>query len=146
MNLSMQTLAADGLQFISPNSTILSIAPNQDDKGIEWLQIVKRHFGDFCNKLVNDIENLVKVFKDKSTVSVPTSSPLQKEEIITFLNEAKMLDVLNWWLNAANMDELCAHDSKIIHRYEGTKALDGLTKGIVVPSRNGKNFASNIKL
>ncbi|CAG8749997.1 10438_t:CDS:2 [Dentiscutata erythropus] len=96
MNLSMQTPAADGSQFMSPNSTTLTMAPNQDDK-----------------------------------------------------------------LNATNMDELHAHNS-IYHlckfvqsafavNYasrdtEGTKALDKLIKSIAVPSRNGKNFTSNIKL
>ncbi|CAG8673736.1 707_t:CDS:2 [Dentiscutata erythropus] len=121
MNLSMQTSAADGSQFMPSISLALSnTMQNQNDKcfflrtrnppkkaledlvrqiikydlnsteGIKWLQIAKRHFGDFRNKLINGVE----VSRD----------------------------------------------------IEGTRALDRLTKNIAIPSRNGKNFASNIKL
>ncbi|KAF0511664.1 hypothetical protein F8M41_018246 [Gigaspora margarita] len=116
--MSIYQASADGLQFMSPNSTMLTMASNQNNKGIEWLQIAKRHFGDFCNKLVNDIENL-------DLFSLQLSSPLQKEEIIAFMNEAKMLDVLNQWLNTTNMDELRAHDSKIIYLLQ--KLCDSVT-------------------
>jgi hypothetical protein len=70
-------------------------------------------------------------------------------------------DVLSRWLNATNIDELCAQGSMqhlcnfLQHAFainyssrntEETKTLDRLTKDIAVPSRNGKNFASNLRL
>ncbi|CAG8712522.1 3729_t:CDS:2, partial [Dentiscutata erythropus] len=146
--MSIYQASADGSQFMSSNSMTLITAPNQDDKakasrdylkelkclflrGIKWLQIAKKHFGDFRNKLVNDIENLVKDFK--KIRARPVSSPLQKEEIIAFVNEVKTL-------NSAFAVNYTLRDT------EGTKALDRLTKSIAIPSRNGKNFANNIKL
>ncbi|CAG8731356.1 20604_t:CDS:2 [Rhizophagus irregularis] len=98
-------------------------------EGIEWLHTANRHFGDFRNKLVND--------------------------------ESVAEHVLSWWINATNLDELRAKNSMyylckfIRHTFainyslkdtEGTKALDKITKDIAVPSRNGQNFASNLKL
>jgi len=69
--------------------------------------------------------------------------------------------VLSRWLNATNVDELHAVGSMpylckfIQHAFavnylardtEKMKTLDKLTKNIGVPSRNGKNFASNLHL
>ena len=88
-------------------------------------------------------------------------SPLQKDEIIAFVDESVTARVLSRWLNATNVDELHAlgsmsHLCKFIqHAFvinysarniEKTKALDKLTKNIGVPSRNGKNFANNLIL
>jgi hypothetical protein len=39
-------------------------------EGIEWLQTANRHFGDFRNKFVNSIEDLVKNFKEARTMFV----------------------------------------------------------------------------
>ncbi|PKK58861.1 hypothetical protein RhiirC2_871429 [Rhizophagus irregularis] len=86
---------------------------------------------------------------------------LKKEEIVTFVDESVAEHVLSRWLNATNLDELRAKNSMyylckfIRHAFainyslrdtEGTKALDKITKDIAVPSRNGKNFASDLKL
>ncbi|CAG8502916.1 4457_t:CDS:2 [Racocetra persica] len=107
---------------------LLSLA--LESRSIEWLQIAKRHFGDFCNKLVNNIENLIKDFKNTRVQLV-----------------SKMTDILNWWLSATNTDELYAHNSIYhLHKFvqsifainyisrdtEVTKVLDKLTKNIAV--------------
>jgi hypothetical protein len=77
------------------------------------------------------------------------------------VDDSATVCVLGRWLNATNMDELLAQDSMyhlnkfIQHTFainyssrntEKTKTLDRLTKNIAVPSRNGKNFASNLHL
>ncbi|CAG8606307.1 3749_t:CDS:2, partial [Cetraspora pellucida] len=71
---------------------------------IEWLQIATKHFGDFCNKLINSVEKLVEEFKEKRIRSI--TSPLQKEEIIVFVDESTTINMLNRWLSATNIDEL----------------------------------------
>ncbi|CAG8760337.1 4975_t:CDS:2 [Gigaspora margarita] len=76
--------------WLYANPNILQLA---DTKGIEWLQVAKRHFGDFCNKLINNNAELVKDFKKKSTYS--TTSPLQKEEIIAFVDKSATINTLN---------------------------------------------------
>ncbi|CAG8841194.1 13857_t:CDS:2, partial [Gigaspora margarita] len=51
-------------------------------EGIEWLQTANRYFGDFQNKLVNNVEDLINEFKEERS----TEGTLQKEEIITFVD------------------------------------------------------------
>ena len=89
------------------------------------------------------------------------TSPLQKDEIISFVNEFVIAQVLSRWLNATNADELhnlgsMSHLYKFIQyaftvnysarNTEKIKTLDKLMKDIRMPSRNGKNFASNLRL
>jgi hypothetical protein len=89
------------------------------------------------------------------------TSPLQKEEIIKFVDESATVQVLNRWLNATNMAELKAQGTlshlrqfvqhAFVVNYESrnieeTKTLDKLTKNIYVPLRNGRNLASNLQL
>ncbi len=77
------------------------------------------------------------------------TSPLQKEEITSFVNEYVTDHILSQWLNATNKNELQAQNSMhhlcnfIRHAFainyssrdtEKTKALDRLTKDIAVPS------------
>ncbi|RIB21586.1 hypothetical protein C2G38_2299389 [Gigaspora rosea] len=81
-------------------------------EGIEWLHIATRNFGDFWNKLVNGVMDLIKVFKQTRSAT----GPLQKVEIITFVNEFATEKVLARWLNATNIDELKAQNS-IYHLY-----------------------------
>jgi hypothetical protein len=86
---------------------------------------------------------------------------LEESEVILFLDETLTLDILQRWLNATNMTELKAQNSwHVLQRFvrrafivnyerrdtEATKSLDMITKNIVVPSRNGKNIASNLQL
>ncbi|RGB31936.1 hypothetical protein C1646_763519 [Rhizophagus diaphanus] len=100
-------------------------------EGIEWLHIANRHFGDFRNKLVNGVEDLIKNFKEKR------------------LSLSATAHVLSQWLNATNIDELWAQNSMhylcnfIQHAFtinyssrdtEKTKSLDRLTKDIAVSS------------
>ncbi|CAB5368044.1 unnamed protein product [Rhizophagus irregularis] len=174
MHLSMQTPVVEGARFISSISAGSSITTSNQEfktkacrdfleelksKGIEWLHTANRHFGDFRNKLVNSVENLVENFKEKRTLSM--TSPLQREEIISFVDETVTAHVLSRWLSATNVDELHTLGSmsclcKFIQNafavnYSArdtakTKTLDKLTKDIRVPSRNGKNFASNLHL
>ncbi|CAG8665092.1 5764_t:CDS:2 [Cetraspora pellucida] len=174
-DMTIYQISTNGSPFMhSISSTLSTTIQNQNDKAkagrdfleelkclflrVEWLHIAKRHFGDFRNKLINGIEELVENFKEQR--NRPTTSPLQKEEIITFVDESATIHVLSRWLNATNTDELHAQNSishlcKFIQSafainytsrdIEGTKALDRLTKNIAVPSLNGKNFASNLK-
>ena len=41
-----------------------------DAEGIEWIQTANRHFGDFRNKLVNGVEDSVRMFKKKRRLLV----------------------------------------------------------------------------
>ncbi|CAB4435775.1 unnamed protein product [Rhizophagus irregularis] len=180
MHLSMQVLIANGGQLaLSSNSSNLSnMSQSQDDKvsaiqdlvrqifkydlnsaeGIECVRIANKNFGDSRNKLVNGIMELIKLFKEQR--SRIATDPLQKDEIITFVDESVTIQVLSRWLNATNMAELRArHSLPHLRRFvqhafvvnyekrniEGTKTLDKLTKTIAVPSQNGKNFASNLQ-
>ena len=78
-----------------------------------------------------------------------------------FVDEDLMINTLQRWLNATNMNKLRTEGSlRILQRFvrkafiinydsrdtEGTKSLDRITRDIVVPSRNGKNIASNLQL
>lgn len=78
-----------------------------------------------------------------------------------FVNETLTIDILQRCLNATNMTELKAQNSlSTLQRFvrraitvnynsrdtDTTKSLDKMTKNIVVPSRNGKNVASNLQL
>jgi hypothetical protein len=150
-------------------------------EGIECVRIANKNFGDSRNKLVNGIMELIKLFKEqRSRLAYGRNSffnffrliliyfcnyriatdPLQKDEIITFVDESVTIQVLSRWLNATNMAELRArHSLPHLRRFvqhafvvnyekrniEGTKTLDKLTKTIAVPSQNGKNFASNLQ-
>ncbi|GES93354.1 hypothetical protein GLOIN_2v1886077 [Rhizophagus clarus] len=126
--------------------------------GIEWLRIGNRHFGDFRNKLLDGIESLIESFKETRNDS--TTLP-RKEEVDKFIDEETTKIVLRRWLNATRLDELKAEGSLIyLCRFvrsaffinyrardpEKTKLLDNITKSIAIPSRNGKNFASNLRL
>ena len=89
-----------------------------------------------------------------------TTRPLQSE-IISFVDKSITTHILQRWLNATNMVELktqntlCTLQSFVqrvfmINYYsrntDETKSLDKMTMGIAVPSRNGKNIASNLQL
>ncbi|RIB07514.1 hypothetical protein C2G38_2045933 [Gigaspora rosea] len=112
-------------------------------------------FSQIVDELLNNDDNLHS--NNYFMVNIPTTSPLQKEEIVAFVDESATINTLNWWLNATNEDEL--HQSHLrtfiqsafainytTRGIERTRALDRLTKNITVLSRNGKNFASNMQL
>ncbi|RIA96163.1 hypothetical protein C1645_815735 [Glomus cerebriforme] len=95
------------------------------------------------------------------TANRNSSNPLQKEEIIAFVDESTAIHVLSQWLNATNIEELRVQNlfsylcRFIQHAFavnyssrdtEKMKTLDKIMKNIAVPSRNGKNFTSNLKL
>jgi len=78
-----------------------------------------------------------------------------------FIDEDTTINVLQRWLSATKIDELRARNSLSVLRHfiqeafiinyisrdtEKTKTLDNITRKIAVPSRNGKNFASNLQL
>ncbi|RIA82773.1 hypothetical protein C1645_834829 [Glomus cerebriforme] len=146
--MTIYQLFVDGLHFMPSTTPGTLIAPQ--DQG-------SKHFGDFRNKLVNSVIDLINNFKEKRNLV----NPLQKEEIIAFVDESAAIHVLSQWLNATNMKELRAQNLLpylcrfIWHAFainysskdtEKMKTLDKITKNIAVPSRNGKNFASNLKL
>ncbi|CAG8737987.1 19140_t:CDS:2, partial [Dentiscutata erythropus] len=133
MNISMQSSVVDGSLFTSQLLPITSQLAIQNDK------IKAGH--DFLEEL-------------KCTSTLP-----KKENVDKFIDEKKMETVLQRWLNATKMDELKAENSlfylcqfikkAFIINYiardpEKTKTLDSITKNIVVPSQNRKNFANNL--
>lgn len=87
---------------------------------------------------------------------------LDEYEIILFVNENLTLDILQRWLSATNMAKLRDQNSlRVLQRFvrgsllivnydsrdtDAMKSLDKITKKIAVPSRNGKNIASNLEL
>ena len=90
-----------------------------------------------------------------------TSSISRKDLIKEFIDEDTTINVLQRWLSATKIDELRARNSLSVLRHfiqeafiinytsrdtEKTKTLDNITRKIAVPSRNGKNFASNLQL
>jgi hypothetical protein len=96
------------------------------------------------------------ICREKKHTARPSES-----EIILFVNEALTMQILKRWLNATNLTELKARNSlhtlqRFVRRTfivnynsrdtETTKTLDSITKDIVVPSRSGKNFSSNLQL
>ncbi|PKK80542.1 hypothetical protein RhiirC2_767984 [Rhizophagus irregularis] len=125
--------------------------------GIEWLRLANRNFGDFRNKFIDGIERLINSFKER----LESDRLPQKEEISAFIDDTVVMNVLQRWLNATKIDELRSQNSLNILRQfirkafvvnyisrdtDATKALDILTQKIAVPSRNGNNFASNLKI
>ncbi|CAG8680470.1 7062_t:CDS:2 [Gigaspora rosea] len=103
MNLSIQAQVIEGLQLMPstlPGS--LTIQQSREDKTkacrdfLEELKCLffrvrspkkgtfEENFGDFWNKLVNGVMDLIKVFKQTRSAT----GPLQKVEIITFVNES----------------------------------------------------------
>ncbi|CAB4473509.1 unnamed protein product [Rhizophagus irregularis] len=125
--------------------------------GIEWLRLANRNFGDFRNKFIDGIERLINSFKER----LESDRLPQKEEISAFIDDTVVMNVLQRWLNATKIDELRSKNSLNILRQfirkafvvnyvsrdtDATKALDILTQKIAVPSRNGNNFASNLKI
>ena len=90
-----------------------------------------------------------------------TTDLLHQEDVDDFVDEETTIDVLKRWLSAVKIDELRANNSLIYLRHlvkralilnyntrdtERTKSLDKITQNIAVPSRNGKNYASNLQL
>jgi len=86
---------------------------------------------------------------------------LEESEITLFVDETLTINILQRWLNATNMTELKAQNSlhtlqKFVRRTffinynsrdaDVTKSLDNLTRNMAVPSRNGRNIASNLQL
>ncbi|GBC01033.1 hypothetical protein RclHR1_04040003 [Rhizophagus clarus] len=120
MHISMQVPVANGGQFaLSPISSNLSnMSQNQEDKtkayrdyldklkseGIECIKVANKNLGDSCNKLINGIMKLSKLFKEQRSRN--TTGPLQKDEIVKFMDESVTIQVLSRWLNAMNMGEL----------------------------------------
>ena len=105
--------------------------------------------------LVVFINLFLSIYREKIT------HPLQESEVISFIDEALTINVLQRWLNGTNMSELRAQNSLytlqrfirkvFIINYDSrntdmTKSLDRITMNIAVPSRNGKNIASNLQL
>jgi len=77
------------------------------------------------------------------------------------VDESTAISTLHRWLNATNITELRAQNTmQYLHKLvinaifvnyierdtEGTKTLDKITKNIAVPSRNGRNIASRLRL
>jgi hypothetical protein len=59
------------------------------------------------------------------------------------MNELRAQDSLRTLQRFVRMAFIMNYNSRDT---EGTKTLDNITKNIVVPSRNGKNIASNLYL
>ncbi|GES80885.1 hypothetical protein GLOIN_2v1840951 [Rhizophagus clarus] len=130
-------------------------------EGIELLRAANRNFSDFRNKFLDHIEETVNEFKKKRSRGNGNNRPLEENEVILFVDEALTMNVLQRWLNATNINELKVQNSlcmlqkfirkALIVNYDSrdttkTKYLDKITKNIAVPSRNGRNIASNLYL
>ncbi|CAG8756731.1 12720_t:CDS:2, partial [Dentiscutata erythropus] len=76
-------------------------------EGVEYLHIANRHFDNFINSLVNNIIDLISDFKETRSMT----GPLQKEEILAFIDESATSHMLNRWLNATNVNELKIQNS-----------------------------------
>jgi len=86
---------------------------------------------------------------------------LSQQDVDDYVDEETTMSVLKRWLNAVKIGELRANNSLIYLRHlvkralvlnytirdtERTKTLDKITQNIAVPSRNGRNYASNLRL
>ncbi|PKY41974.1 hypothetical protein RhiirA4_455686, partial [Rhizophagus irregularis] len=84
---------------------------NSTGEGIDWLWTANRQFGDFRNKFLDSIEDLINDFKE-NRASENTNLPLTEGKVISsFVNESYTLNILQRWLNATNMTELKAQNS-----------------------------------
>uniref|UniRef100_U9UYC0 Uncharacterized protein n=1 Tax=Rhizophagus irregularis (strain DAOM 181602 / DAOM 197198 / MUCL 43194) TaxID=747089 RepID=U9UYC0_RHIID len=132
-------------------------------EGIDWLRAANRNFSDFRNKFLDSVEEAIEIFKEKRARENKdtTARSLDEYEIISFVNENLTLDILQRWLSMTNMTKLRDQNSlRVLQRFvrgslivnydsrdtDATKSLDKITKKIAVPSRNGKNIASNLEL
>ncbi|UZO00340.1 uncharacterized protein OCT59_011474 [Rhizophagus irregularis] len=113
---------------------------------------------------LNSVEEAIEIFKEKRARENKDTTVrfLDEYEIILFVNENLTLDILQrWLLSATNMTKLRDQNSlRVLQRFvreslivnydsrdtDATKSLDKITKKIAVPSRNGKNIASNLEL
>ncbi|GES73483.1 hypothetical protein RCL_jg3978.t1 [Rhizophagus clarus] len=103
------------------------------------IKVANKNLGDSRNKLINAFWiNLFCNYRN-------TTGPLQKDEIVKFVDESVTVQVLSCWLNITNMDELkeqhsLPHLRKFIQHalvinyegrnVEGVKTLDKITKSI----------------
>ncbi|POG70962.1 hypothetical protein GLOIN_2v1775382 [Rhizophagus irregularis DAOM 181602=DAOM 197198] len=134
-------------------------------EGIDWLRAANRNFSDFRNKFLDSVEEAIEIFKEKRALENKDTTVrfLDEYEIILFVNENLTLDILQrWLLSATNMTKLRDQNSlRVLQRFvrgsllivnydsrdtDAMKSLDKITKKIAVPSRNGKNIASNLEL
>ena len=84
-----------------------------------------------------------------------------QNELVSFVDESVTRYALTRWLNATNLTELRLQNTMpYLRRFvrnavainyisrdtERTKTLDDLTRNIAVPSRSGRNVASNLRL
>ncbi|CAB4410279.1 unnamed protein product [Rhizophagus irregularis] len=130
-------------------------------EGLEWLRIGNRQFGDFRNKFLDGIKKLVYSLKEKRKgQGIPETILPRKEDIADFVDEEITKNTLRLWLSAVKINDLrenlliylCNLVRKaVIINYnvrdpEKTKTLDIITKKLVIPSRNGSDFASNLEL
>ncbi|KAF0549275.1 hypothetical protein F8M41_025454 [Gigaspora margarita] len=152
MNILMNDIFVEGSKLISsifPGSTIIQNQENNKSKDC-------RDFLEELKSLFFRVRNPYKSAFEESTIG-----SLQREEIVTFVNESATTQVLERWLNATNVEELKTQNSMhylykfIQHAFainylsrdtKRTKTLDNLMKKIAVPLRNGKNLASNLCL
>ncbi|PKY54212.1 hypothetical protein RhiirA4_472888, partial [Rhizophagus irregularis] len=130
-------------------------------EGLEWLRIGNRQFGDFRNKFLDGIEKLVDSLKEKRKgQGIPETILPRKEDIADFVDEEITKNTLRRWLSAVKINDLRENSliylcnlvrKAVIINYnvrdpEKTKTLDIITKNLVIPSRNGSDFASNLEL
>ncbi|CAB4435242.1 unnamed protein product [Rhizophagus irregularis] len=130
-------------------------------EGLEWLRIGNRQFGDFRNKFLDGIEKLVDSLKEKRKgQGIPETILPRKEDIADFVDEEITKNTLRRWLSAVKINDLRKNSliylcnlvrKAVIINYnvrdpEKTKTLDIITKNLVIPSRNGSDFASNLEL
>ncbi|PKC14435.1 hypothetical protein RhiirA5_409390 [Rhizophagus irregularis] len=138
---------ANTFNIISPNFNSSTLAsgvpqmPKQEDmvKAIQdFLKELKsnRNFSDFQNKFLDSVEEAIEILKEKRLRENKdtTAHSLDENEIISDQNS---LHVLQRFVQGSLIVNYDSRDT------DATKSLDKITKKIAVPSRNGKNIASN---
>ncbi|CAG8749636.1 3820_t:CDS:2, partial [Racocetra fulgida] len=130
--------------------------------GRDFLEELKCLFLRVRNPHKNAIKELVRQIIKCDINSADENPPTlpKKEEVDKFIDEKKTETVFQRWLNAMKIDELKAENSLFylcqfikkafivnynVRNLEKTKTLDIIIKNIVVPSRNGKNSANNLR-
>ncbi|GES87630.1 hypothetical protein GLOIN_2v1775382 [Rhizophagus clarus] len=118
--LSMQSPVTNSFNFITPNHNSLLLAtsiPQQEDRtkdNWDFLKELKCLFLQVRNPKKNIFEDLVHQIFNCNLNSMEgiellgngNNRPLEKNEVILFVDEALTMNVLQRWLNAMNINEL----------------------------------------
>ncbi|RGB21753.1 hypothetical protein C1646_777334, partial [Rhizophagus diaphanus] len=169
--LSMQTSLANGQQFTSSNLTnptkLQLQSTLQEDKSKvshDFLEELKCLFLRIRNPPKRALEELVQQIikcdpnsaESLECQGIPETTLSQKEDIVDFVDEETTKNTLQQWLSVMKINDLRENSviyicnlvrKAVIINYnmrdpEKMKTLDIITKNLVIPSRNGGDFAT----